>query len=167
MQILSLTDKQMKDRRTINKTVEHRNFHWWVQQPGESFNDFLITIRELVKTCKFCSDTFVQKSIHDQIIEGLTDGGTIDDLLQDVDLTLATTTTKWWGREAAFKSRSNVVVQDNDTVANLWKLPQTSHQFVPSVSRAHRGECRQCPAYNWACLHCYKLEHFGKVFQGK
>ena len=57
VQYLDLTDKQMKDRRTIieatqhymdghiNETVEHRNFHWWVQQPGESFIAFLITIR--------------------------------------------------------------------------------------------------------------------------
>ena len=68
--ILSLTDKQMKDRRStqhymdghINKTVVHRNYHRWVHQPCELFNEFLITIRELVKTWKFCSDTYAQES---------------------------------------------------------------------------------------------------------
>ena len=57
VQYLDLTDKQMKDSRTIieatqhymdghiNETVEHRYFRWWVQQPGESFVAFLITIR--------------------------------------------------------------------------------------------------------------------------
>ena len=136
------------------------------------FDDFLITTRELVNTCKFCPDTCAQKSVHDQIIEGLIDGGTIEDLLQEADLTLATTTPKLWSCEAASKSRNNTVVQDTDIVANLWKLLQTSHQFVLSMclgceARAHRRGCRQCPAYNRACLHCHKLRQFGKVCQGK
>ena len=58
----------------INETVECRNFRQRVQQPGESFTDFLIALRQLVKICKFCSDACVQKRICDQIIEGLIDG---------------------------------------------------------------------------------------------
>ena len=56
--------------------------------PGQLFDDFLITTRELVNTCKVCPDTCAQKSVHDQIIEGLIDGGTIENLLQEADLTL-------------------------------------------------------------------------------
>ena len=64
VQNLGLTDAQLKDTPTIidanqhyvdghiNETVECRNFRRWVQQPGESFDDFLIALRELVKTCK-------------------------------------------------------------------------------------------------------------------
>ena len=71
VQYLYLTDKQMKDRRTIiestqnymdgymNETVEHRNFNWWAQQPGESFDAFLITIRELIQPSKYCPDTCI------------------------------------------------------------------------------------------------------------
>ena len=107
LQYLGLTDEQMKDKKTvieaiqhymdghINETVEHRTFHWWIQQPGKSFDDFLITIKELVKTCKFCSDTCAQESIHDQIIEGIIDGSTIEDLLQEMGHILATITAKW------------------------------------------------------------------------
>ena len=103
LQYLSLTYEQMKDKRTvieasqhymdghINKAVKHRNFQWKMQQSGKSFVDFLITIKELVKTCKFCSDTCAQESsIHDQIIEGIVDGSTIEDLLQEVGQILAT-----------------------------------------------------------------------------
>ena len=102
VQNLGLTDAQLKDTPTIidaiqhyvdghiNETVECRNFRRQVQQPGESFDDFLIALREPVKTCKFCSDACAQKIIiRDQIIEGLTDGDTIEDLLQEADLTLA------------------------------------------------------------------------------
>ena len=63
-------------------------------KPGELFNEFLITTKELVKICKFCSDNCAQKSIHDQIIKGFIDGSTAEDLLQEGDLTLATTMAK-------------------------------------------------------------------------
>ena len=64
----------------ISMNSEQINFHWWIQQPGKLFDDFLITITEVVKTCKFCSDICTQESINEQIIEGLIDGGTIEDL---------------------------------------------------------------------------------------
>ena len=106
VQNLGLTGAQLKNMQTIteaiqhyvdghiNETVECRNFHQRVQQLGESFDDFLIALRDLVKTWKFCSDACMQKSIRDHIIEGLMDGDTIEDLLQEADLTLATTITK-------------------------------------------------------------------------
>ena len=34
-------------------------------------------------------------------------------------------------------------------------------------ARAHRGGCRQCRAYNRACMHCHKLGYFRIVCQGK
>ena len=91
---LGLSKAQMKDTAAIieamqrymdshiNETVERHNFRRRTQQPGESFDDFLISLRELVKTCKYCSEACMQKSIRDQIIEGLNDGDTIEDLLQ-------------------------------------------------------------------------------------
>ncbi len=58
----------------INESVERRNFRRRVQQPGEAFDDFLVSLQELAKTCTFCSSGCTQKNIRDQIIEGLTDG---------------------------------------------------------------------------------------------
>ena len=40
----------------INESVECRNFRRWVQQEGETFDDFLVSLRELAKTCSFCSE---------------------------------------------------------------------------------------------------------------
>ena len=37
----------------INESVERRNFRHRKQQPGETFGDFLVSLRELAKTCKF------------------------------------------------------------------------------------------------------------------
>jgi len=72
----------------INETVERRNLCHCVQQLGESFDDFLIVLRELAKTCKFCSDVCMQKGFRDQIIDCLSDRNTIEELLQMSNLTL-------------------------------------------------------------------------------
>ena len=42
-------------------------------------------------TCKFCADNCSQKSVRDQLIEGLLDGDVVEDLLKDKELTLADT----------------------------------------------------------------------------
>ena len=46
----------------INESVERRNFRHRTQQIGESFDDYLVSLRELVKTCNFCNDACIQKS---------------------------------------------------------------------------------------------------------
>ena len=71
----------------LNESVERRTFRRHTQQPGESFDDFLVSLRELAKTCNpcnFCNDGCAQKNIRDQIIEGLTNGDIVEDLLQAV-----------------------------------------------------------------------------------
>ena len=138
VQNLGLTEAQKKDAAAIitaiqryidghvNETVERRNFRRRIQMPGESFDDFLISLRELVKTYRFCSETCAQKSIQDQIIEGLSDGDTVEDLLQVSDLTLATTITKCQSREAARKHRTDIVAQgsapDNVRTSDILRL---------------------------------------------
>ncbi len=46
----------------INKTVERRNFRHRNQQRGETFDDYLISLRDLAKTCRFCSDIACRKT---------------------------------------------------------------------------------------------------------
>jgi len=62
----------------INESVERCNFRKCVQQCGEPFDDFLVALRELVKTCNFFSPCCITKSIRDQIIEGILNGNTIE-----------------------------------------------------------------------------------------
>jgi len=62
----------------INESVERCNLRSRSQQPGESFDDYLVALRELTKTCNFCSDRCTQKNIRDQIIEGLMDQDTVN-----------------------------------------------------------------------------------------
>ena len=81
----------------INESVERRNFRRRVQQEGETFDDFLVSLRELAKTCSFWSEECTQKNLRDQIIAGLLDGDIVDiieDLLEEKSLSLDTTITK-------------------------------------------------------------------------
>jgi len=87
----------------LNEIVKRCNFCHRVQQPGKIFDDFLIASRELAKTCKFCSDDCTENSIRDQIIEWASDGDTIDDLLQENNLTLPRTISLCHSHEAARK----------------------------------------------------------------
>jgi len=63
----------------INESVERRNLQSRRKQPGESY---LVALRELTKTCNFCSDRCTQKNIRDQIIEGLMGQDTVEHLLR-------------------------------------------------------------------------------------
>ena len=126
---LGFTEEQMKQPQAIitairayvdghlNETVERRNFRRRTQQEGETFDDFLIALRELIKTCKFCSDVCTKKSLRDQIIEGLRDPETIEDLLKEKDLTLDTTIMHCRSREAAKKYRSDLSQDEQSTLA--------------------------------------------------
>lgn len=70
----------------INEVIERRNLNLRVQQPGESFIDYLCELRHLAKSCGYgdldCS------MIRDRIVVGIRDAATVQKLLaiQDVSL---------------------------------------------------------------------------------
>ena len=73
---------------TVNETVERKAFRKRKQQQGESFDDYLVSLRDLVRTCNYCSDECSNKALRDQIIEGLYDGDTVEQLLRERKLTI-------------------------------------------------------------------------------
>ena len=78
--------------------MEQRVFTSRVQQEGVTFDDFVVSRRELAKTCNFCNNECTQKNIRDQIIAGLADGEAVEALLKEKDLTLETTLSKCCAR---------------------------------------------------------------------
>ena len=156
----------------INETVERRNFCRRVQQQGESFDDFLVSLRELAKTFHFCSEGCTQKNIRDQIIEGLCDGDTVEDLLQDKDLSLEKAITKCRGQEAAKKQRAEIVGGTPPISAIRRARPEERSQAPLGVCPGcgaphHQGGRKQCPTYALTCHSCQKVGHFAKVCRGR
>ena len=45
----------------INESMERRKLRRHYQQPVESFDDYLVSLRELTKTCNFCSEECTAK----------------------------------------------------------------------------------------------------------
>ena len=154
----------------VNESFERRTFHRRVQQPGESFDDFLVSLRELAKTCSFCTDQCTQKNIRDQIIEGLLEGDTVEDLLKERDLTLETTITKCRAQEAAKKQRAEMT--------SGARIQAVQRQYTPSYNQTgkacfgcsgslHQGGRQQCPAYNRICNSCKRVGHLSRVCRGR
>ena len=153
-----------------NETVERRNFRRRTQQQGESFDDYLVSLRELAKTCDFCSEACGQRNIRDQIIEGLLDGQLVEDLLKERDLTLADTVAKCRAHEAAKRQRAEMVggLQEPGVQALHKPRPNikepTPKQTCPGCgSQFHPGGRRQCPAFRLVCHTCHKVGHLAKV----
>jgi len=63
-----------------------------------------VSLCELVKKCNFCSEGVPQ----DQIIEGFVDGEIVEGLLQQSDLSLATTISKCRAKEAAKQQHAEI-----------------------------------------------------------
>ena len=132
----------------VNESVERRNFRQRQQQPGESFDDFLVALRELAKTCKFCSEECTKKNIRDQVIEGLLDGNTTEELLRVSDLTLEEAIAKYCALEAAKKQRAKMGHIDStpDPViqathgGRAHSTPPSSSSSAPGGS-THRFPC--------------------------
>ena len=139
--------------------------------PGESFDDFLISLRELAKTCRFCSEACTEKSTCDQVIEGLSDGDTIEDLLQVSDLTFDSTINKFQSRVAARKHRTDITAQGEAVAHQENHRHHILHhkllaQAVGQINQ-HNGGRVQCPAYDQKCVLCQKIGHLARVCRSK
>lgn len=151
----------------VNETIERRSFRRQTQQVGESFDDYLVSLRELAKTCNFCDNACLQKALRDQIIKGLLDGEIIQELLQVKDLTLDQAITKCRGLEAAKRSRQDI--QGTPEIqAFQTRPPATRSGTCPGCGNAfHEGGRKKCPAFNQTCRNCGKVGHFARVCSRK
>ena len=165
--------------------MERRNFRKRTQQPGESFDDFLVALRELAKTCKFCTEDCTQKNIRDQVIEGILNGDTTEELLKVRDLTLDDAIAKCRASEAAKKQRAEMshvgpvpepAIQalrgmqarsspPSSKFDSASPVPHPSNATCPGCgARSHQGGQKQCPAYVVTCHTCRILpEYVGDV----
>ena len=157
----------------VNESVERRNFRRRSQQPGESFDDFLVSLRELAKTGNFCSEECTQKNIRDQIIEGLLDGDAVEDLLREKDLSLETTISKCRAQEAAKKQRAEM--SNTSSIPQIQVVQRQSDRNTPQPGKTcpgcgyglHPGGRQQCPAFNRTCHLCKKMGHLARVCRGR
>jgi len=106
--------------------------------------------------------------LRDQIIEGLQDADTVEDLLKEKDLTLATTIMRCRSHEAAKKHCSDITQAEPSTIAVARAPYQVKAKTCSGCGGPwHKAGRQQCPAYNQLCAHCHKVGHFAKVCRTK
>lgn len=159
--IISVIERYIQGQ--INELVERHNFHGRVQQ-GEIFDDFLVSLRELAKTCSFCSEECTQKNLQDEIIAGLLDGDIVEDLLKEKSLSLDTTISKCSTHEAAKCHRAQIAGRpSNAAIQALRKpcpsrsddhpLPNPKRIYPGCGSRFHPGGHKRCSAFTSSTTH--------------
>ena len=112
----------------------------------------------------------MQKAIRDQVIEG--DGDTVEALLQESNLTLATTIARCCSKEAPKKHCTDIITQNTNMVAAPRKPHPPAQQDKPSScprcgGMYHKGGRSQCPAFDQTCSFCHKVGHFVRVCKNK
>ena len=116
----------------INESVERQNLHSHTQQPGETFDNFLVALRELTKTCNFCNNQCIQKNIRDQIIEGLLDKDTVEHLLRQPYLSLEAAITICRAQEAAKKQCKSIQENNPESVLAIQQHQHQQQQASPT-----------------------------------
>ncbi|KAF0300643.1 hypothetical protein FJT64_026892 [Amphibalanus amphitrite] len=104
---LSDTIQAMEDhlRSQRNVILDRRDFFRRNQQPDESFDDYLIALKEISEFCDFCRHC-TEDRLRDRIITGLHDETAVQTLLSEEDLTLQKTVDICRARENAFVNAS-------------------------------------------------------------
>ena len=148
----------------INEFVERHNLRRRVQQEGEIFNNFLVSRRELAKTCSFCSEECTQKNLQDEIIAGLLDGDIVEDLLKENSLSLDSTISKCSTHEAAKHQRAQIAGRPSNAAIKALQKPRPSRgddhpppnpkRVYPGCgSRYHPGGHKRCSAFTSSTTH--------------
>jgi len=188
---MGLTDAEMANAATVvtkveayingrvNTTVERRKLRDRRQQAGEKVDDYVISLRELAKTCAFCNNDCMEAAIRDQLVEGLESAEIVDELLKQRDLTLAKAIEVAQGLEAARNFRRGGR-GSMPKVAKVGSTPQSKGKGRRGQPNAVRNEpsrtdlCRncggskhsggqRCPASDRDCSKCGKHGHYGRV----
>ncbi|KAG7173768.1 hypothetical protein Hamer_G018915 [Homarus americanus] len=70
-----------------NIIVDRRDFYLRVQEPGETFDDFLCAVKEIANFCDFC-ESCIDNSLRDQIVVGTRNEEAMKRMLEEKDLKL-------------------------------------------------------------------------------
>ncbi|KAK3855471.1 hypothetical protein Pcinc_038132 [Petrolisthes cinctipes] len=83
--ILDAMGEYLRNQRNI--IVDRRDFYLRVQEAGESFDDFLCSVKEIANFCEFC-DKCVDSQLCDRIVVGTSDELALKRMLENKNLTL-------------------------------------------------------------------------------
>jgi hypothetical protein len=170
---MTVVRKKFDDYFTPRRNVVFERFQFWkhIQQPGESIDAFVTTLRLRARTCEFGEQE--DSLIRDRIVLSCTDARVQERLLREPGLTLDKTLELCRAAEAA-QQQLRVINSGSGTeqtsfspvVSAVSGSNQAAGNFSP---RKQCGNCgtnhapRSCPAFRKICSSCGKENHFASV----
>lgn len=169
----------------VNVVAERYRFRQRSQRAGETTDQFIASLRELVTTCQF--GNMEEEMIRDQLVEKTNSSRIRERLLLEVPLTLPKAMTLARQIETVVAEAKAMSGGADGTVhAVQWNGPRQHGKFnggnrrpqPPSQttqkktcyrcgSTQHTANFPGCPAKEALCNACKKKGHFAKVCQGK
>lgn len=154
-----------------NVIVDRRDFYSRIQEPGESFDDFLCAVKEIANFCDFCEEC-LDNRLRDRIVVGTSDEVALKRMLEDRKLTLQTAIDLCRASESA--NQCSAVIRGSasrtvNKVSNYKKTQKTSTKVKTGMCYRCGKDCRSdkqgCRAVNRNCSKCGKRGHFAVVCQ--
>ncbi|UYV84627.1 K02A2.6-like, partial [Cordylochernes scorpioides] len=170
-----------------NVVTERFKFRQRVQKDDESIDNYLISLRELSKSCEF--GNLEADMIRDQIIEKCNNKKLKEKLLQQENLTLSKTIDIARMLEISRKEIRLLELQYDQTLdrvqnkpkkhynANNFNKGRFTNQGTPSFSGASKPKCyrcgldthsaQECGAKKMTCSYCNKLGHLFRACRNR
>ena len=149
----------------VNEVIERKKFNKRVQAQGESFDDFLTSLKELVRSCNFCNECR-DSLIRDRVIMSLRSAETVKCLCATPDLSLLAAVSVCRAQEAASRDALELYSRAPDgPSAQQVRSPRAGGGPASCAGcgrRRHRSE-QHCPARGQRCRACQGLHHFAAV----
>jgi hypothetical protein len=141
-----------------NKRYERHLFRRCVQSEGESTNDFVTRLRELVATCEFTDE---DDALFDQLVEGCLSNALRKKLLEGKERTLADALALARSREVAdlqVRTMERSVVGGPSTSAQVSAVSDRGWECWDCSTGHAKGE--DCPAAKSHCGGCGRMGHW-------
>ena len=178
--ILDSMERHLRGQRNI--ILDRREFYRRQQDGGESFDDYLVALREIAQFCDFCSHCS-DLQLRDRIVTGIRDEETLRALLSENDLTLQTTISICRARENA--EQNSTAISSRIQPVSAYRRNRTASARRPTRPRRdspqrdvghYADNCpncgypvhadhQTCPARSATCHWCDRRGHFQSVYR--
>ena len=170
--VTTAMETHLRDQRNV--ILDRREFYTRNQELDESFDEYLIALKEISEFCNFCTSCSDER-LRDRIVTGLRDEDTVRALLSEKKLTLQRTVELCRAREHAHANASAIASGQ----VNAMSIDRRSRRRDDSPTYPHGdpnkkcgycggpphpdGQRRQCPARGHRCTLCGILHHYASV----
>ena len=173
--IIDSMERHLRQQRSI--ILDRRDYYSRQQEDGESFDDFLIALKEIAQFCDFCSHCS-DSQLRDKIVMGVRSEETLRVLLSEKDLTLQSAVDICRARENAQQNSAAMsgVIQPISTYrrnrtagarrpAHRRDSPQRNGaaDSCPNCGYSAHDDPQMCPARTATCHECGRRGHFQSV----